>query len=116
LRVRHDEQTVISGSRRLAEPVGDDVHGASLRGKGQGTREKERGSNLVVFAAPKMPRKARSTPNRNYATAQLHDVRAFCWTWGSLSVIAMAVYAMMKALSLGSSLVGLLPKSIFFVQ
>lgn len=33
-----------------------------------------------------------------YATAQLHDVRAFCWTWGSLSVIAMAVYALVKAL------------------
>ena len=33
-----------------------------------------------------------------YVTAQLHDVRAFCWTWGSLSVIAMAVYALMKAL------------------
>ncbi len=33
-----------------------------------------------------------------YLTAQLHDVRAFCWTWGSLSVIAMAVYAMVKAL------------------
>ena len=32
-----------------------------------------------------------------YATAQLHDVRAFCWTWGSLSVIAMAAYALMKA-------------------
>ena len=33
-----------------------------------------------------------------YVTAQLHDVRAFCWTWGSLSVMAMAVYALMKAL------------------
>jgi len=33
-----------------------------------------------------------------YLTAQLHDVRAFCWTWGSLSVIAMAVYALVKAL------------------
>jgi glutathione S-transferase len=33
-----------------------------------------------------------------YVTAQLHDVRAFCWTWGSLSVIAMAVYALAKAL------------------
>jgi glutathione S-transferase len=32
-----------------------------------------------------------------YMTAQLHDVRAFCWTWGSLSVIAMAVYALMQA-------------------
>jgi len=32
-----------------------------------------------------------------YATAQLHDVRAFCWTWGSLSVIAMAVYVLVKA-------------------
>ena len=33
-----------------------------------------------------------------YLTAQLHDVRAFCWTWGSLSVIAMAVYVLAKAL------------------
>ena len=32
-----------------------------------------------------------------YLTAQLHDVRAFCWTWGSLSVIAMAVYSLVKA-------------------
>ena len=33
-----------------------------------------------------------------YVTVQLHDVRAFCWTWGSISVIAMAVYALVKAL------------------
>lgn len=33
-----------------------------------------------------------------YATAQIHDVRAFCWTWGSLSVIAMAGYVLIKAL------------------
>jgi len=33
-----------------------------------------------------------------YVTAQLHDVRAFFWTWGSLSVIAMAVYALIKTL------------------
>jgi len=33
-----------------------------------------------------------------YVTAQLHDVRAFFWTWGSLAVIAMAVYALLKAL------------------
>lgn len=32
-----------------------------------------------------------------YVTAQLHDVRAFCWTWGSLSVIAMAGYTLVKA-------------------
>ena len=32
-----------------------------------------------------------------YVTAQLHDIRAFCWTWGSLSVIAMAVYSLVKA-------------------
>jgi len=32
-----------------------------------------------------------------YVTAQLHDVRAFCWTWSSLSVIAMAGYVLMKA-------------------
>lgn len=29
-----------------------------------------------------------------YVTAQLHDVRAFCWTWSSLSVIAMTVYVL----------------------
>lgn len=31
-----------------------------------------------------------------YATAQLHDVRAFCWTWGSLAVIVMAGYTLVK--------------------
>jgi len=33
-----------------------------------------------------------------YSTAQLHDVRAFCWTWGSLSVIAMAVYVLIRVI------------------
>jgi glutathione S-transferase len=33
-----------------------------------------------------------------YLTAQLHDIRAFCWTWGSVSVIAMAVHVLIKAL------------------
>ena len=33
-----------------------------------------------------------------YSTAQLHDVRAFCWTWGSLSVIAMVIYTLTRAL------------------
>ena len=33
-----------------------------------------------------------------YATAQLHDIRAFCWTWSSLSVIAMAIYILMQVL------------------
>ncbi len=33
-----------------------------------------------------------------YSTAQLHDVRAFCWTWGSLSVFFMAGYVLMRAL------------------
>ncbi|WP_020683617.1 MAPEG family protein [Marinobacterium rhizophilum] len=33
-----------------------------------------------------------------YVTAQLHDVRAFCWTWSSLSVIAMTVYVLIRAL------------------
>ncbi len=32
-----------------------------------------------------------------YVTAQLHDVRAFCWTWSSLSVIAMSIYVLMQA-------------------
>lgn len=33
-----------------------------------------------------------------YVTAQIHDVRAFCWTWSSLSVIAMATYTLVQAL------------------
>lgn len=33
-----------------------------------------------------------------YSTAQLHDVRAFCWTWSSLSVIGMAAYVLMQTL------------------
>ena len=33
-----------------------------------------------------------------YATAQLHDIRAFCWTWSSLAVIAMATYVLMQLL------------------
>ncbi len=32
-----------------------------------------------------------------YTTAQIHDVRAFCWTWSSLSVIAMATYTLTQA-------------------
>jgi glutathione S-transferase len=31
-----------------------------------------------------------------YTTAQIHDVRAFCWTWSSVAVIAMAVYTLMQ--------------------
>lgn len=31
-----------------------------------------------------------------YATAQLHDVRAFCWTWGSLAVIVMTAYTLLR--------------------
>ena len=31
-----------------------------------------------------------------YISAQIHDVRAFCWTWSSLSVIAMAGYTLMQ--------------------
>lgn len=33
-----------------------------------------------------------------YSTAQLHDIRAFCWTWSSLAVIGMAGYVMMQVL------------------
>jgi uncharacterized MAPEG superfamily protein len=32
-----------------------------------------------------------------YMTEQIHDIRAFCWTWSSLSVIVMAVYTLAKA-------------------
>ena len=37
---------------------------------------------------------ARAAHFAAYATAQLHDIRAFCWTWSSLSVIAMAIYTL----------------------
>ncbi len=33
-----------------------------------------------------------------YATAQLHDIRAFCWTWSSLAVLTMAVYTLVQVL------------------
>ena len=33
-----------------------------------------------------------------YATAQIHDIRAFCWTWSSLAVITMAVYTLTHVL------------------
>jgi glutathione S-transferase len=33
-----------------------------------------------------------------YSTAQLHDLRAFCWTWSSLSVIGMAGYVLAQTL------------------
>ena len=33
-----------------------------------------------------------------YVTVQLHDVRAFCWTWGSIAVITMAAYTLIKVL------------------
>lgn len=31
-----------------------------------------------------------------YASAQIHDIRAFCWTWSSLSVIGMAGYTLIR--------------------
>jgi len=33
-----------------------------------------------------------------YTTAQIHDIRAFCWTWSSLSVIVMAGYTLIQVL------------------
>ena len=33
-----------------------------------------------------------------YSTAQLHDIRAFCWTWSSLAVIGMTTYVLMQVL------------------
>jgi len=33
-----------------------------------------------------------------YSTAQLHDIRAFCWTWSSLAVISMAAYVLIQVL------------------
>lgn len=31
-----------------------------------------------------------------YTTAQIHDIRAFCWTWSSLAVIAMVAYTLLR--------------------
>ena len=33
-----------------------------------------------------------------YISAQIHDIRAFCWTWSSVSVIAMAGYTLVQVL------------------
>ena len=33
-----------------------------------------------------------------YATAQLHDIRAFCWTWSSVAVIVMIGYTLLRIL------------------
>jgi uncharacterized MAPEG superfamily protein len=33
-----------------------------------------------------------------YMTAQIHDVRAFCWTWSSVSVIVMAGYTLLQVI------------------
>jgi glutathione S-transferase len=33
-----------------------------------------------------------------YTTAQIHDIRAFCWTWSSVSVIGMAGYTLVQVL------------------
>jgi glutathione S-transferase len=33
-----------------------------------------------------------------YSTAQLHDIRAFCWTWSSLAVVAMTGYVLLQTL------------------
>jgi uncharacterized MAPEG superfamily protein len=35
-----------------------------------------------------------------YATAQLHDIRAFCWTWSSLAVLAMVGYTLGRLVGL----------------
>ncbi len=35
-----------------------------------------------------------------YTTAQLHDVRAFCWTWSSVSVITMIGYTLARVFGL----------------
>lgn len=33
-----------------------------------------------------------------YTTAQIHDIRATCWTFSSLSVLAMVVYTLIRVL------------------
>ena len=35
-----------------------------------------------------------------YTTAQIHDIRAFCWTWSSVAVIAMVLYTLGKIVGL----------------
>lgn len=33
-----------------------------------------------------------------YTTAQIHEIRAFCWTWSSLAVIVMAGYTLTQVI------------------
>lgn len=33
-----------------------------------------------------------------YTTKQVHDIRAFCWTWSSLSVLVMTIYTLIQVL------------------
>ncbi|MEQ6918181.1 MAPEG family protein [Halomonas aquatica] len=42
---------------------------------------------------------ARAAHFMAYSTAQLHDIRATCWTLSSLPVLAMAAYALLSGLS-----------------
>jgi len=41
---------------------------------------------------------ARAAHFAAYATAQVHDIRATCWTFSSVSVIVMAGYVLVQAL------------------
>lgn len=34
-----------------------------------------------------------------YLTAQVHDIRAFCWTWSSLAVLVMTGYSLFRLLA-----------------
>jgi glutathione S-transferase len=42
---------------------------------------------------------ARAAHTIAYATAQIHDIRATCWTFSSLAVLVMVVYTLLRALS-----------------
>ncbi|NVK41808.1 MAG: MAPEG family protein [Oceanospirillaceae bacterium] len=39
---------------------------------------------------------ARAAHFAAYVSAQIHDIRAFCWTWSSLAVIGMALYVLVS--------------------
>lgn len=41
---------------------------------------------------------ARAAHFMAYSTGQIHDIRAFLWTWSSLSVIGMVVYVLVTVI------------------
>jgi len=64
-----------------------------------GHRQTGLGTTVLQFFIRRY-RAVRSVPSIHiaYTTAQIHDIRAFYWSWSSLSVMTMAGYTLVKVL------------------